>query len=83
MGSAVDYAERAAECRRLATLYTRPEHWEHFLEMAETWEILLKHQQERLRWQTIAMADRCRKVLFLAEIAAKGTAEDNRNEMAA
>jgi hypothetical protein len=32
MGTAVDYAQRAAECRRLATQYTKPEHWEHFLE---------------------------------------------------
>jgi hypothetical protein len=56
MGSAVDYAARAAECRRLATLYTRPEHWGHFFGKAATWEILLKYQQEtsrgrQLLWQ--------------------------------
>lgn len=83
MGSAVDYAARAAESRRLATLYTRPEHWGHFLEMAATWEILLKYQQETSRWQTIAMADRFPKVLFLPDIVAKGAAKDNNHEIAA
>lgn len=47
----VDYAHRAAECRRLAAQYTRAEHWAHFLEMAETWEMLHRHQQEKLNWQ--------------------------------
>jgi hypothetical protein len=83
MGIAVDYAERAAECRRLATLYTRPGDWGHFLEMAETWEMLFEHQQETSRRQTIALADRFRKVLFLPDIAAKGAAKDNNNEIAA
>jgi hypothetical protein len=71
MGTAVDYGVRAAECRRLAGQYTRPEDWGHFLEMAETWEMLLRHQQETSRSQTIALADRFRKVLFLPEIASK------------
>ncbi len=83
MGIAVDYAERVAECHWLATLYTRPDDWGHFLEMAETWEMLLKHQQETSRRQTIALADRFRKVLFLPDIAAKAAAKDNNNEMAA
>ena len=48
----VDYAERAAECRRLAAQYTtRVEHWAHFREMAETWEMLHRHQQEKLKWR--------------------------------
>ena len=81
MGIAVDYAERVAECRRLAKLYTRPQDWGHFLEMAKTWEILLKHQRETSR--TIALADRFRNVLFLSDIAAKGAAKDNNNERAA
>jgi hypothetical protein len=45
MRGAVDYAERAEECRRLAKLCKRPEEWGHLLEMAETWEMLLRHQQ--------------------------------------
>jgi hypothetical protein len=80
MGTAVDYAQRAAECRRLGTQHTKPEHWEHFLEMAETWEMLLRHQQERSRWQTIALADRFRNVLFLSD---KRSAEESNNEKAA
>jgi hypothetical protein len=79
----IDYVERVAECRRLAKLYTRPEHWGHFLEMAETWEILLKHQQETSRRQTIALADRFRKVLYLSDIAAEEAAKDNNNESTA
>jgi hypothetical protein len=54
MRTAVDYAKRAEECRRLAKLAPRPEDWGHFLEM------LLKDQQESLR----QLADRFRSVLF-------------------
>jgi hypothetical protein len=83
MGTAVDYAQRAAECRRLAAHYAKPEHWGHFLEMAETWEMLLKHQQERSRLQTIALAERFRDVLSLSEVAPKGQPEAGDNEKAA
>jgi hypothetical protein len=68
MGTAVDYAQRAAECRRLATQYTRPEDWGAFLEMAETWEMLLRHQQERSRSQTIALADRFRGTFYFSQM---------------
>ena len=44
-----DHGERAEECRRLAKLCRRPEEWRHFLEMAETWEMVLRHQNERSR----------------------------------
>jgi hypothetical protein len=48
----VDYAQRAVECRRLAAQYTtRPEHWAHFREMAETWEMLHRHYQEKFKWR--------------------------------
>jgi hypothetical protein len=83
MGTAVDYDQRAAECRRLATQYTRPEHRGAFLEMAETWEMLLRHQQERSRSQTIALADRFRNVLSLSDVAAKRPAETDNNEKVA
>lgn len=63
----IDYAQRAEECRRLAKLYQRPEDWGAFLEMAETWEMLLRHQQETARRQTIALGDRFRNVLFLSD----------------
>jgi len=68
MPATVDYAERAEECRRLSKLCKRPEDWGAFLEMAETWEMLLRHQQERSRAKTIALADRFRNVLFLSDI---------------
>lgn len=82
MRGAVDYLERAEECRRLAKLCKRPEEWGHFLEMGETWEMLLRHQQERSRWKTIALADRFRNVLFLSDTAPKKPNADN-NEKAA
>jgi hypothetical protein len=83
MRGAVDYAERAEECRRLAKLCKRPEEWGHFLEMVETWEMLLRHQQERSRWKTIALADRFRNVLFLSDIAPKTTTKNDNDEKAA
>jgi hypothetical protein len=83
MRTAVDYAEHAEECRRLAKLAPKAEDWGHFLEMAETWQMLLKYQQERSRWQTIALADRFRNVLFLSDAAPKGPAEADNNEKAA
>lgn len=83
MGTAIDYADRATECRELAAQYTRPEDWGHFLEMAETWEMLIGHQQERSRSQTIALADRIRKGLFLSEVAPKQSTEVAKSEKAA
>jgi hypothetical protein len=51
MRTAVDYVERADECRRLAKLRASTEHWAAFLEMAETWEQLgrLQEQSRRLK----------------------------------
>ena len=83
MRTAVDYSERAEECRRLAKQCKRPEDWGAFLEMAETWEMLLRHQQERSRLQTIALADRFRNVLLLSDIAPKGPTEADNNKKAA
>jgi len=56
VGTAVDYAERAEECRRLAKIAPRAEDWGHFIEMAETWEMLLKHQQEKFARQQEQLA---------------------------
>ncbi len=50
--------------------------------MAETWQMLLKHQQERSRWHTIALAERFRNVLFLSDVAAITAAKQNDNEKA-
>ena len=49
MRTAVDYVERAEECRRLAKSRQRPEDWGAFLEMAETWQTLGKLQELRRR----------------------------------
>jgi hypothetical protein len=79
MRAAVDYTKRAEECHRLAKLSPRQEDSGHFLEMAGSWEMLSKHQQKRVRQQTIALADRFRNVLFLSEVAANESAEENNN----
>lgn len=75
MYTAVNYPKRAEECRRLAKLCARPQDRRHFLEMAETWEMLVKHEQDRSRSQTIALADRMRGVLFLSEDRSQETDE--------
>jgi hypothetical protein len=51
--------------------------------MAETWEMLLRHQRERSRSKTIALADGFRSVLFLSDIPPKKPPETNNNEKAA
>ncbi len=45
----VDYAHRAEECRWAAKLAAKAEDQRHFLEMAETWELLRRQQYERAR----------------------------------
>jgi hypothetical protein len=77
-----DYKQRAEECRRLAKLTPRAEDWKHFLEMAETWELLLRQQQDRSRWQTIALGDRFRNVLFLSDVADSPPTADNQEKVA-
>jgi hypothetical protein len=69
MRTAIECSSHAEECRRLAKDSPRAEDWGHFLEMAETWELLSKHRQDRARRQTIALADRFRNVLFLSDPA--------------
>jgi hypothetical protein len=69
MRTAIECSSHAEECRRLAKDSPRAEDWGHFLEMAETWELLSKHRQDRARRQTIALADRFRNVLFLLDAA--------------
>jgi len=82
MRTVADCVKRAEECRLLATQCSKSEHWGHFLEMAETWEMLLRHQQERSRWQTITLADRFRNILFLSDIAPKRSEADNSEKAA-
>ena len=51
MLTAADCTHRAEECRKLAKLAPRAEDWGHFVEMAETWELLAKQREEMLAKQ--------------------------------
>ena len=44
MNTAIDCTSRAEECRRLAKSTAKPEDWQHFLEMATTWDMLAKQR---------------------------------------
>jgi len=57
MRISTDCTSRAEECRRLAKLAAKPEDWQHFLEMAETWDTLAKqHPSDKLA-ETWALAE--------------------------
>jgi hypothetical protein len=45
MRTSTDCTSRAEECRRLAKLAVKAEDFGHFLEMAETWELLAKQRK--------------------------------------
>ena len=47
MRTSTDCTHRAEECRRLAKLAAQPEDWQHFLEMATTWDMLAKQRKAR------------------------------------
>jgi hypothetical protein len=57
MRASTDWASRADECRRLAKLAPKPEDWEHFLEMAATWDMLAKQRSSDKLAETWALAD--------------------------
>jgi hypothetical protein len=58
MRTAIDCKHRAEECRKLAKLGGGPEDWAHFLEMAQTWELLAKQRQQENRLaETVALAE--------------------------
>ena len=44
MRTSTDCTHRAEKCRRLAKLAAQPEDWQHFLEMATTWDMLAKQR---------------------------------------
>lgn len=59
MRTATDCTDRAEECRKLAKQAPRAEDWGHFLEMAQTWELLAEQRQsdtQRLA-DTMALAE--------------------------
>ena len=48
---------RAEECRRLAKLAPKPEDWQHFIEMAATWDMLAKQRPSDKLAETWALAE--------------------------
>jgi hypothetical protein len=74
--------ERAEECRRLAMLGADRRDWGHFEEMTQTWDMLARQKQEKLRWKTAALADQFRNVLSLSHIAPKRPEADNNKRAA-
>ena len=57
MRASTDWTSRAEECRRLAKLAAKPEDWEHFLEMAATWDMLAKQRPSDKLAETWALAE--------------------------
>ena len=57
MRISTDCTSRAEECRRLAKLAAKPEDWQHFLEMAETWDTLAKQRPSDKLAETWALAE--------------------------
>jgi len=57
MRTSTDCTSRAEECRRLAKLAAKPEDWQHFLEMAATWDTLAKQRPSDKLAETWALAE--------------------------
>ena len=57
MRISTDCTSRADECRRLATLAAKSEDWQHFIEMAATWDMLAKQRPSDKLAETWALAD--------------------------
>ena len=56
MRTSTDCTSRADECCRLAKLAAKPEDWQHFIEMAATWDLLAKQRSDKLA-ETWALAE--------------------------
>jgi hypothetical protein len=58
MHTSTDCTSRAEECRRLAKkLSAKPDDWQHFIEMAATWDILAKQRTSDKLAETWALAE--------------------------
>jgi hypothetical protein len=57
MRTATDCTDRAEECRKLAKQAPRAEDWGHFLEMAQTWEMLATQRPSDRLTETWALAE--------------------------
>ena len=55
--TSTDCTSRADECRRLAKLAAKPEDWQHFLEMAATWDMLAKQRPSDKLGETWALVE--------------------------
>jgi len=57
MRISTDCTGRAEECRRLAKLTANPDDWQHFLEMAATWDVLAKQRPSDKLAETWVLAE--------------------------
>jgi hypothetical protein len=57
MRISTDCTSRGDECRRLAKQAAKPEDWQHFLEMAATWDMLAKQRPSDKLAETWALAE--------------------------
>ena len=57
MRISTDCTSRADECRRLAKLTANPDDWQHFLEMAATWDVLAKQRPSDKLAETWVLAE--------------------------
>jgi hypothetical protein len=57
MRTSTDCTSRAEECRRQAKSAAKPEDWQHFLEMATTWDVLAKLRPSDKLAETWALAE--------------------------
>ena len=57
MRTSTNCTSRAEECRRLAKQAAKPEDWQHFLEMAATWDMLAKQRPGDELAETWALAE--------------------------
>ena len=57
MRISTDCTNRAEECRRLAKRAAKPEDWQHFIEMAATWDMLAKQRPSDKLAETWALAE--------------------------
>jgi hypothetical protein len=62
MRASTDCTSRADECRRLAKLTAKPEDWQHFLEMAATWDMLANQRPGNKLAETWVLAEASRNL---------------------
>jgi hypothetical protein len=83
MRASTNFTGRAEECRRLAKLAVKPEDFGHFLEMAETWELLAEQRKadkqvadEQVAAQQVADEEVVAQQVADEEVADEGVANE-------